>query len=72
MDSFGFESDFVFQIGSVLLFGDTTQEHLTAFANFMDDILACTMNDLRNQSATILEEFQKVCFGENAYFQVFG
>jgi hypothetical protein len=44
----------------VLLFGDTKQEHLAAFANFMDDILSCTLNDLRNQTTVILEEFQKV------------
>lgn len=50
----------ILKIGSVLLFGDTKQEHLTAFANFMDDILSCTMNELRNQSTMILEEFQKV------------
>lgn len=43
-----------------MLFGDSKQEHLTAFADFMDDILSCTMGDLKNQSSTILEEFQKV------------
>ncbi|KAI6240504.1 hypothetical protein M3Y99_00444800 [Aphelenchoides fujianensis] len=48
-----------FEIGSTILFGDSQQEHLTSYAAFMDDILACTTNELRNQSATILEEFQK-------------
>jgi hypothetical protein len=56
-----------FEVGSALLFGDTTQEHLTSFANFMDDILACTMNELRNQTGTILNEFQKVRSSERTF-----
>jgi hypothetical protein len=61
-----------FQIGSVLLFSDSDQEHMTAFAAFMDDILGCTMNDLRNQTATILDEFQKAMHNfQTAYNNLF-
>ncbi|KAI6193047.1 Na+ channel, amiloride-sensitive family-containing protein [Aphelenchoides besseyi] len=48
-----------FEIGSIILFGDSTDENRRAFADFMTDILGCTMRELRNQSAEILEEFQK-------------
>uniref|UniRef100_A0A1I7RP83 Amiloride-sensitive sodium channel n=1 Tax=Bursaphelenchus xylophilus TaxID=6326 RepID=A0A1I7RP83_BURXY len=58
--------------GSVILFGDTSNEHVRMFANFMDDALSCTFDEVRNQSAIILEEFRKAMHDfQSAYINLF-
>ncbi|VDM43418.1 unnamed protein product [Toxocara canis] len=45
--------------GAVLYFGDTSKEHMEQFSGFVNDIVQCTMNDVKNESTTLLKTFKK-------------
>lgn len=46
-------------MGAVLLFGDSNATNVQKFANFLDDILECTLVPVRNRSVDLLKEFKK-------------
>ncbi|KAE9551382.1 hypothetical protein FO519_005413, partial [Halicephalobus sp. NKZ332] len=45
--------------GSLLLFGDTAQNHTRIFAEFLDEILECSFGEVRNTSIELASEFKK-------------
>uniref|UniRef100_A0A915AJV3 Uncharacterized protein n=1 Tax=Parascaris univalens TaxID=6257 RepID=A0A915AJV3_PARUN len=60
------------ETGSVLYFGDTTDKHMTQFAEFVDDIVQCTVNDLKNESTALLKTFRRAMHKfQSAYTNLF-
>ena len=48
------------EIGAVLLFGDTASNHTKLFSDFLDDILGCTFEEIKNTSVDLSKNFKKV------------
>uniref|UniRef100_A0A915EPB1 Uncharacterized protein n=1 Tax=Ditylenchus dipsaci TaxID=166011 RepID=A0A915EPB1_9BILA len=58
--------------GSVLLFGDAEEQHIRLYATFMDEILNCTLNEVRNYSQGMLDEFKEAMHDfQSAYQNLF-
>ncbi|KAK0396101.1 hypothetical protein QR680_001564 [Steinernema hermaphroditum] len=58
--------------GSILLFGDAAPEHIQKLSTFLDDIINCTVHDVKNESITILKEFRNAMHEfQGAYSNLF-
>uniref|UniRef100_A0A1I7ZEP0 Amiloride-sensitive sodium channel subunit alpha n=1 Tax=Steinernema glaseri TaxID=37863 RepID=A0A1I7ZEP0_9BILA len=58
--------------GSILLFGDANVDHVQKLSEFLDDIISCTVDDVKNESISILKEFRNAMHEfQGAYSNLF-